>query len=1035
MSRIPEIIDNRNNLLKDTINTLIKYAYKVEIATGYFYLNGFDLIKENINPNCTIDIIIGDETDVITANEISSGYEQKKSLLINSIEKDILYLDEEQKQQVYDLSQLIKDGKVNFKIYLKDKFHSKAYLLDVGYNNGEIKEQYAIVGSSNFTKSGLGDLDNRSNTELNAVLRQPSAIKEVKNWYNEIWEEAEDFNKELLNIIDNNTRFETHDFSPFDILLKTLYEYLKGETIFEEIQALDLDDLTEFQEFAVHKAIQILEKYNGVIIADSVGLGKTYVAKGLLKYFSLQNKNVLIISPGSLKNMWRYESSDLDLNINVITQEKIGKKGISSAAIQNVETIIIDEAHNFRNQNANRYKELIKVTMGKKIVQLTATPINNSIYDLYNILTLFLKEDDFKKEFGIARLKDIFKDYDNKKDEVSNILNEVMIRRSRTFIRNKYGNSDRALYIKNQELKFPTRKLKKISYSISDLYGENIYNEIANIIENLNLPIISEEFLSEGQQFYNKSLVKTIFLKRFESSVEAFRNSIMKQLKYCDLLLDSMEAGYLLLKKEVMDELNSDNFEIDVNVTKVELSNYNGNLNELVDQIKIDKQNLSEIIKLIKSIDNEKDIKLQTLKNHLRLNNNTKKLLIFTQFKDTARYLFKYLRDNDFGIVAELDSQNNYNNKKEELVAQFAPKANPSMFNPDNSEIDILITTDILSEGQNLQDCNTIINYDLTWNPVRIIQREGRIDRITTNHDEIYIYNFIPDDKLDSILNLTQRLAKKIEYINETIGNESRIISDDEILIEKVFNEKHQNQIKRINEEDQTILDELEQEGEDILPSDEYIYEDYKELIYSNESNRKFAELLPDGIYSIKRSDTNKGVFIYYQTSNTDYWLFYDAKSNEFRTNKSEIYKLISTGYYLKSKPINRRINMNIKEILKLGEQYVINHLNNIAQIQVASTEIDIVQKNIAARLESVFSKAKFRNRITREQRGIRKKLKNPLHRGTINQLKAINLSSMNDEELISKLDKILEYINLEEKKKSQQKNNDIRLICYEVFI
>src|SRR5699024_1208888 len=301
---------------------------------------------------------------------------------------------------------------------------------------------------------------------------------------------------------------------------------------------------------------------------------------------------------------------------------------------------------------------------------------------------------------------------------------------------------------------------------------------------------------------------------------------------------------------------------------KVELSNYNGNLNELVDQIKIDKQNLSEIIKLIKSIDNEKDIKLQTLKNHLRLNNNTKKLLIFTQFKDTARYLFKYLRDNDFGIVAELDSQNNYNNKKEELVAQFAPKANPSMFNPDNSEIDILITTDILSEGQNLQDCNTIINYDLTWNPVRIIQREGRIDRITTNHDEIYIYNFIPDDKLDSILNLTQRLAKKIEYINETIGNESRIISDDEILIEKVFNEKHQNQIKRINEEDKTILDELEQKGEDIRPSDEYIYEDYKELIYSNESNRKFAELLPDGIYSIKRSDTNKGVFIYYQTSN-----------------------------------------------------------------------------------------------------------------------------------------------------------------------
>lgn len=1038
MPRIPEIIDNRNNLLKDTINTLIQYAYKVEIAAGYFYLNGFNLIKENINSDCTINIIIGNETDVMTANEISNGYELKKSLLINSMEKDISYLDDEQKQQVYDLSQLISDGKINFKVYLKDKFHSKAYLLDVGYNDGDIKEQYAIVGSSNFSKSGLGDLSNRNNTELNAVLRQPSAINEIKEWYKEIWDEAEDFNKELLNIIDNNIQVEKLDFSPFDVLIKTLFEYLKDEKIFDEIQALELDDLTEFQVFAVHKAIQILEKYNGVIIADSVGLGKTYVAKGLLRYFSLQKKSTLIISPGSLKSMWENEAYDLDISIDVITQESIGRDGIPIRKIQNVNSIIIDEAHNFRNQNANRYKELIKVTMGKKVIQLTATPINNSIFDLYNLLTLFLKEDDFKNKFGIAKLRDIFNDYEEKKDEVSNILNEVMIRRSRTFIRKKYGNMEKGLYIRDHELKFPTRRLKKISYSISDLYGENIFNEIANIIENLNLPIITEESLSEGQQFYNKALVKSMFLKRFESSVEAFRNSIMKQIRYCELLLKSIESGYLILKREVIGELNSDNFDVNENITKVELSNYQGNLEELIQQIKVDKKNLSDIINLIKNINNEKDVKLQTLINHIRLNLNKKghvKLLIFTQFKDTARYLYKHLLDNDFGIVAELDSKNNHNNKKEKLVAQFAPKANPDLFISNKPEIDILITTDILSEGQNLQDCNTIINYDLTWNPVRIIQREGRIDRITTNHDRIYIYNFIPDDKLDSILNLTQRLAKKIQYINETIGNESRIISDDEILIDKVFNEKDQNQLKRINEEDQTILDELEQEGEEILPSDEYIYEDYKELIFNHETNKRLAKSLPDGIFSIRKSDFNKGVFMYYKTSTTDYWLFYDIKSNEIKTNKSEIYKIISTGNYLKSKPIKRKININIQEILNIGKRYVTNQLNDIGQIQATSSEIDTVQKNIAARLEDIFSKTKFRNKITLEQRKIRKKLKRPLHRGTINQLKTIEFSSFNDEELISKLDQILEYIKLEVKETDESENKNIRLICYEAFI
>lgn len=1036
MPKIPEIIDNRHILLKDTINQLIKYATEVEIATGYFYLNGFNLIKENINPNCTIKIIIGNETDALTAYELSKGHDLKKKTVINSMERDLSSLNDEQRQKVNDLAELIREGKIIVRIYVKEKFHSKAYIFDVSYNHGEIKESYAIVGSSNFSKRGLGNEDpNKKNTELNALLRQPSAIKEVKKWYHGIWDEAEDFTEDLLKIIENNLNIERLTYSPFDVLIKTLFEYLKDESIFKEIKSLNLDDLTEFQAFAVKKAIRILSTYNGVIIADSVGLGKTYVAKGLLRYFSQSEKNILIICPSSLKPMWENEAANSPSPISIITQESIGREGIPPKLAYTIDTIIIDEAHNFRNETANRHRELIKITMGKKVIQLTATPVNNSIFDLYNILTLFLKDDDFKNSYGIAKLRDIFNSYEEKKDEVSNILNEIMIRRSRTFIKSKYGNLYNKLLINGSELKFPKRNLKKVSYSISELYGENIFIEISTIIENLNLPIISEDNVTEQQEVYNKALVKTMFLKRFESSVEAFRTSIFKQMKFCEILLSSIKEGYLVIKKDVMEDIESDNFDIIINTKKINIEQFGGDIELLITQILNDLENFKKIMKLIKNINEEADVKLQELLYQIR-NLKNKKILIFTQFKDTARYLYKHIIDNNFGVIAEIDSKNNKNNKKEKTVAQFAPKANPDLYDPSKPEIDILISTDILSEGQNLQDCNIIINYDLTWNPVRIIQREGRIDRITTSHDQIYIYNFIPDDKLDEILKLTKRLAEKITYINETIGNESRIISNDEILIDKVFNEKDQAQIQRLNEEDQSLLDELERERDNIIPSEEYIYEDYKDIIFNNESNQLYASQLPDGIYSIRKLENCQGLFMYYKSGQKNYWLFYDVNSKEFKTSKAEIYQLISQGNYLNSKPIKRNFPFNINEILELGKKYVENQVTNIVQIQMTSDEIDKVQKDIAERLERIFLKTKYRSRITREQRMIRKKLKKPLHKGTISKLKTIDLK-LPDDELVNKIDEMLEYINLEHGKQNESKNDlrDIRLICYEVFI
>lgn len=1041
MAEIPEIIDNRNHLLKDVINKIIKYSVSGKIAAGYFYLNGFELVKENINENCTLDIIIGTETDELTAATIQDGYtERGKNHLADyikySMKKSLQNINEEQKERVYNLSEMIKAGRVNFKIYTKDKFHSKAYIFDVEYNYGDVKDSYAIIGSSNFTKRGLGgETSTGSNTELNAVLRQPSAIDQVKKWYKDIWNESEDFNIELLNIIEKNLQVEKLPYAPMDIILKTLYNIYKDDKTFEEVKSLNLDELTEFQAFAVKRAIGILNKYNGVIIADSVGLGKTYVAKGILRHFENINKDTLIICPASLKNMWISESKDLSINVSVITQESIGINGIDFKMVNNVKSVIIDESHNFRNENAGRFKELIKATMGKKIVELTATPINNSIFDLYNIMTLFVKEDEFKDKFGITKLREVFNNYSQEKDKVENILSEIMIRRSRNFIRKKYGKNNQ-LIVNGKKIKFPGRNIENISYSIANVYGANLYEDISEKLQNLNLPVITEEKLSSKQIALMIGLMRKMFLKRLESSIEAFRESIKKQIKYCEILLDAINQGYLICKKYIMNENIEDFYEIDM-FKRIKISEYEEDLEELIYNIRSDYNDFKYILEKIEKINKNKDSKLQTLLKELKGNLNGKKVIIFTEFKDTAKYIYKYINDNMNVEVSELDSTNKINKMK--IVNSFAPRANNYQLAVNEKEIDILISTDVLSEGQNLQDCNVLINYDLSWNPVKIIQREGRIDRITTVFDRIFIYNFMPEDKLETLLNLVDRINTKIQYINETVGNESKILTATEITNDKIFNDEEDTNILRKlkTEQDKAkVINDIEKQQESILPSEEEMQEDYKTYIFENDNNKERIMQIEDGIYSIKSSSDFKGIYMYYKVGKESYLLFYDMLNHEFISNKAKVYSIISSGEFLNSKPIKKELKIDVNTVLENGKNIINEKVQDIIQSQIAPTEIDRVQREVAQRIENMFFKAKYRSRITSEQRLIRKKMRTPLHKGTIMKLKSLKIEQLNDDELMEKLDDILSYINLDEEVKDLNKRNEeIKLICYEILM
>lgn len=1041
MSKIPEIIDNRKYLLKDTINHLIKYTKNGKIAAGYFYLNGFDIIKDNLNPDCNIDVIIGNETDSNTATEISKGYELKsKEKTIQTIIDSTQELNDIQKEKIYYLSEYIKEGKINFKIYTKDKFHSKSYIFDVEYNNGDVEESYAIIGSSNFSKRGLGeDSKNGCNTELNATLRQNSAIDEVKEWFDEIWEESDDFNENLLNIINKKVSHQKLEYSPMDVLLKSLYYLYKDSNLFDDIKQ-DLDDLTYFQKVAVNKAISILNKYNGVIIADSVGLGKTYIGIGLLRHYYNLNKKLLIICPASLYNMWDSECKKNSLKLEIKTQEDIGRNGLDNGFMKDIQCILIDETHNFRNDSSERFKELIAYTANRKIIELTATPINNSIMDLYNIMSLFLKDDEFKETFGVRDIKECMKDYSNNKDKVHSIINEIMIRRSRQFIKSKYF-IEGSLNSNNIEFKFPTRKIHTVNYSLSKTYGNKVLDDIFGKLETLNLPIIKRDNIGEDKIFTAKCLIKIMFLKRMESSIESFRLSIKKQKDYCNVFLKSINEGFVVCKKDIF---NIDGYDID-DKFKISLDDYSGNIQELTKELKEDYLVLEDILQVLEE-SLLKDNKVETLINILNSELRNNKILIFTQYKDTARYIYFKLKENIAGLNIEVIDGSN-KGSKQDIINRFAPKANKFDLVDDN-EIDILVSTDILSEGQNLQDSNTIINYDLPWNPVRIIQREGRIDRITTEHNYIYLYNFMPDKDLDKLLNLIDKLNKKISSINSTIGNESRILSESEEVIDKVFNDddKTDNIRKMVDSDniEQYFL-EVEQSLEDELPNEEYMQDDYKRLILENSKNRNRVENLPNNIFTTRVCHKYKGVFMYYKTSSNDYWLFYDTDTKEWIENKEYIYSIISYGNKLDLKPIVKEIESDINKILKEGKEKVISSEEVIKQNAFSPTKKDLKIRNIIKKLNTIANDKIIKSGLKKEDKELVKrkvtiarecikKLKNRLPRGIENKIKGIkDINNISDEILLRQLEEILNDIDYT--KEIDIKDMSIELICYEVFL
>jgi hypothetical protein len=981
---LPFSIDNQTISAAEVLNSLLAQGRgsPVDIASAYFSISGWKLLKTGLHGVGAMRLLLGSEP----ATGADIGLRADQGL---ASELAGMAFSEATLRLVEELIAFLRDEKVQVRLFQHGFLHAKAYLFHqdrVGPGNYDdrLRPFAAMVGSSNFTGPGLS-----TNKELNLVHRvfteadeavdadaarhvnylrtqdapetilDPSgadvpaparrsiksevgarAVMELEQWFGRNWQASADFKQPLIDLL-NESKFGQYEYTPYQIYLKALYEYMHdqlnaGDELLFGRSAIDL---AEFQEDSVRRARRILQRYDGVLIADSVGLGKTWIGKKLLEDYAYhQRMKALVICPASLRPMWERELSESTIAAQILGMEEMGREEFDPTPYADADVVLIDESHNFRSSGANRYlalDDLIQRRGGrgrdgsrKKIIFLSATPINNDLYDLLNQIRLFTQnEPDYFREAGIGDLNAYFKNARSAArrngaaagELLFNLLDEFVVRNTRPYIRAAYPNAT----IRGEPVSFPDRKLQTIEYSLEAVYS-GVYRQIVQQVEGLSLAPYHLESYKKPQEDVNEfergreeglvGIFKVRFLKRLESSIAAFRLSVHRALIFEQVYLDFLLTRRVIASRDFRkmlrlagldaeDELGADGLaeklenveevkEYLSSLDSVDLNQYK--LRELVHDVERDIGALKQLHRETEPLA-AKDAKLATLQELLGGKLRGQKVLIFTSYKDTARYLYGALAEKDKAWVKSIGRPNirridsaNHPDERTGIVAAFAPDAMgglPKGIDP----IDILISTDVLSEGQNLQDCAVCINYDLTWNPIRLVQRSGRIDRLRSKHESIQIWNMFPERELEELLHLVERLNARITQIDELGMLDASVLG--EVVHPRTF-----NTIRRIQEGDVTVLDEEEARAE--LAGPELLLKQLKEML-GREGSRDIVNL-PDGIHSGLRRQKAYGMFFYFKAPRLGgegwrhFWRYIDANTNVITDNRFQIAQLIA---------------------------------------------------------------------------------------------------------------------------------------------
>ena len=858
------------------------YGSRLSVVSAYFTIYAYEALSTQLDGIESLKFLFGEPKFIQTLDPEKTD---KKAF---KIEDEGLELANRLQQKVVArrCAEWI-SGKVEIRsIREANLLHGKLYHIDDG------RREHALMGSSNFTQRGLG-LSAAPNIELNIVVDSDRDRTDLKAWFDELWSDTalvEDVKAQVLEYLAQLYVDHSPEFVYFKTLFHVFEKFLSGQEeeaqFFENTAITDTEiwrTLFEFQKDGVKGAVQKINLHNGCILADSVGLGKTYSALAVIKYFELRNHRVLVLCPKKLRENWTVYLGSNMTELNPFVRDRFsymvlshtdlsresGRAGdVDLAAINwgNFDLVVIDESHNFRNNvkgkrdedgnvvKRSRYERLmqdiIQAGVKTKVMLLSATPVNNDLKDLRNQLYLVSEGRDhaFMPTTGIASIKQTldtaqktFSDWAKRPGDRDpkylmdglpagffTLLDELTIARSRRHIQ-KYYRASMA-----QIGKFPKRAKPISKYSEIDSKGRfPTYDKLNEEIEKYQLALFKpsiyvlpqfkdqyqgetnvRNFSQENREKFLIGMMKVNFLKRLESSVKSFAITMERTVTKIEELearlndyktlrggkAQDLQAKLFLMEAEEDEELH-EAFEVGTLKYRMEHMDVDRWLADLA----TDKRQLSMLAESAGGVTPERDAKLTELKAIIKAkagighttNNRgeaNRKIIVFCAFADTAAYLYEQLEPwatttlrSHIALVSGGARPNRSTFGAAEfnqILTNFAPRAKQRAKMskmPQDGEIDILIATDCISEGQNLQDCDLLVNYDIHWNPVRIIQRFGRIDRIGSPNDTIQLVNFWPTPDLNKYINLKNRVEARMALVDISATNEDNVLTNAEL--------------------------------------------------------------------------------------------------------------------------------------------------------------------------------------------------------------------------------------------------------------
>lgn len=831
--------NEKGSTLLDRFLRTLKDTQYFDVLVGYFRSSGFYQLHEAIEKVDKTRILVGlgiDEESYRTINEYqnqtvmdfdshaNAKKEYQKNLIKEiensreadnrleiGVQKFIEFLQSDCPNREDDLKRYGNGKKLEIRAYPTKNLHAKVYISR--YHEADKEYGSVITGSSNFSLSGLV-----ANREFNVQLKDRRDVDFALDQFENLWKDSVDISAEFVDAVKNKT-WLNDSILPYELYLKLIYEYLQEDINLEENFESFLPDgfmRLDYQEQAVRQAMKKLNEYNGVFLADVVGLGKTFIAAQLLQ--QLRGK-ILVVCPPVLQEYWEQSLMDFRVPAKV---ESLGKlEHIIRKGVDRWDYIVVDEAHRFRNEATQGFADLLDICRGKKVILVTATPLNNTIDDIFAQLKLFQAPKNstipgiinLEKFFnGLKRnLKKYKKDDPEYKEmirEVSNeirekVLKHVMVRRTRKDVMT-YFKKD----IFEQGLVFPDMQdPQKIVYNFEGKV-EQIFNHTIAILAQFRyaryIPLLyyaGDKELTEfeiQQQRNVGGFMKGILVKRLESSFFAFKQSVKRFIKSYERFIKMYEEGtvYISKKVNVFELLDNDDIEKLEKAVEEERAQkyYSKDFREdFITDLNHDLETLNAVWSLWKNMD--EDPKLDKFTEELKTNPILKKrhLVIFTESKETGDYLYEHLI-NVFPNQVMFYSSKGGRHTNEKLTSKhtIAREIILENFDPNSkspsTDLRILITTDVLAEGINLHRSNVLINYDLPWNPTRVLQRAGRVNRLGTKYPRVFIFNFFPTSHSDEHLGLELNITNKIQMFHDILGEDAKYLSDgEEVSSQELF--------------------------------------------------------------------------------------------------------------------------------------------------------------------------------------------------------------------------------------------------------